>query len=319
MVRDMGQRPLPVVSAVLVFVAELNGIDVKIEDVASELQVAVVTCKLRYEELLEKLVKVARALPWGEDVTVKNIMKHTSFVVQYMELMSMLMSLKNDKRKSFEDVGFDLDYLIDDCLSNENDYALDVIDAENESHYFRASSLSNESTNRFQISRECLAMVYSKIKNDMYEHESTDSRNNNIRRRKRRNGIISYTDWWKGESEMSKKLLVKEIVEKDVGLSAMPPSFDRGCLAYERRKEKIKAAEFRIHKTMYPSDAGSIDKIKLGSVEHVNAGKKRRRKMKVDVDWENFIIENILLHQMEEVEIEKGYYKALLDLHVFNY
>ncbi|KAJ8531537.1 hypothetical protein K7X08_026971 [Anisodus acutangulus] len=315
-----GRRPLPVVAAVLVFVAELNGIDVKIEDVANELQVAIVTCKLRYKELLERLVKVAQALPWGEDVTVKNIMKHATFVIQYMELKSM--SSKNssdDKRKSFEDVGFDLDYLIDDCLSNENHYALDVIDAENESQYFRASSLSSESPNRFQISQECLAMVYSKIKNDMYEHESTDSRNNNIGRRKRRYGIISYTDWWKGESEMSKKLLVKEIVEKDVGLSAMPPSFDSSCLAYERRKEKIKAAKFRIHKTMYPWDAKLIDKVDLGSVEHVKNGKKRRRKMKVDVDWEDFIIETLLLHQVEEEEIEKGYYKALLDLHVFNY
>ncbi|XP_060188927.1 LOW QUALITY PROTEIN: plant-specific TFIIB-related protein PTF2-like [Lycium barbarum] len=319
-----GRRPLPVVGSVLVFVAELNGVDVRIEDVADELGVEVVTCKLRYKELLERLVKVARGLPWGEDVTVKNIMKHATFVIQYMELKSMS-KLKNSgdgKRKSFEDVGFDLDYLIDDCLSNENDYAIDFNDGENDSRYFRterASNLSSESPNRFQISLECLAMVYSKIKNDMYVNESTISRDNSIPRRKRRYGIISVTDWWKGESEMSKMLLMKELVEKDVGLSAMPPSFDRGCLTYERRKEKIKAAKFRIHKTMYPSDAGSMDKVDVGPVEHVNAGKKRRRKTKVDVDWEDVIIETLLLHQVKEEEIEKGYYKALLDLHVFNY
>ncbi|XP_059275161.1 plant-specific TFIIB-related protein PTF2-like [Lycium ferocissimum] len=317
-----GRRPLPVVVAVLVFVAQLNQIDdVTIEDVANELQVAAVTCKLRYKELLERLVKVARALPWGEDVTVKNIMKHASFVIQYMELKSMSKN-SNDKRKSFEDGGFDLDYLIDDCLSSGNDYALDVNDTENNSQYFQmdhASSLSIESPNRFQISPECLAMIYSKIKNDMYVVESTDSRDNNIRKRKKSYDIFSYTDWWKGESEMSKKLLVKQIVEKDVGLRAMPPSYDSGCLAYERRKEKIKAAKFRIHKTMYPSDAGSIDNIELGSLEHVNTGKKRRRKTKVNVDWEDFVIETLLLHQVKEEEIEKGYYKTLLDLHVFNY
>ncbi|KAL3372575.1 hypothetical protein AABB24_004896 [Solanum stoloniferum] len=315
-----GRRPLPVVAAVLVFVAQLNQVDVVIEDVANELQVAVVTCRLRYKELLERLVKVARGLPWGEDVTVKNIMKHATFVIQYMELKSMLKN--RNKNKNFEDVGFDLDYLIDDCLSNGNDYALDADDTVNDSQYFQidhSTRLSIEGPNRFQISQECLAMIYSKMKNEMYVQESTNSRDNSIRKRKRRYGMLSYTDWWKGESEMSKKLLVKQIVEKDVGFSVMPPSFDRGCLAYERRKEKIKAAKYRIHKTMYPSDASSIDTIDVGSLEHVNAGKRRRKKMKFDVDWEDFIIETLLLHQVEEVEIEKGYYKTLMDLHVFNY
>ncbi|PHU18898.1 hypothetical protein BC332_10049 [Capsicum chinense] len=239
-----GRRPLPVVVAVLVFVAELNGVDLMIEDVANELQVAVVTCRLRYKEVLERLVKVSRGLPWGEDVTVKNIMKHAPFVIQCMELKSM--SKSSDKRKSFEDVGFDLDYLIDDCLSNDNDYALDVDDTENELQYFqmeRVSRLSDESTNRFQISQECLAMIYSKIKNEMYVVESTNRRNTNTRKRKRRYDILSYTEWWKGESEMSKKLLMKQIVENDVGLSAMPPSYHSGCLAYERRKEEIKAVK----------------------------------------------------------------------------
>ncbi|XP_006367778.1 transcription factor IIIB 60 kDa subunit [Solanum tuberosum] len=315
-----GRRPLPVVAAVLVFVAQLNQVDVVIEDVANELQVAVVTCRLRYKELLERLVKVARGLPWGEDVTVKNIMKHATFVIQYMELKSM--SKNRNKNKNFEDVGFDLDYLIDDCLSNGNDYALDADDTVNDSQYFQidhSTRLSIEGPNKFQISQECLAMIYSKMKNEMYVQESTNSRDNSIRKRKRRYGMLSYTDWWKGESEMSKKLLVKQIVEKDVGLSVMPPSFDSGCLAYERRKEKIKAAKYRIHKTMYPSDASSIDTIDVGSLEHVNAGKRRRKKMKFDVDWEDFIIETLLLHQVEEVEIEKGYYKTLMDLHVFNY
>ncbi|CAN4102524.1 unnamed protein product [Withania somnifera] len=315
-----GRRPLPVVGAVLVFVGQLNGIYVTIEDVANELQVAAVTCRLRYKELLERLVKVARALPWGEDVTVKNIMKHAVFVIQYMELKSM--SKDSDKRKSFKDVGFDLDYLIDDCLNIDYDYDLEVDDTKKESQYFqmeRPSRLSIESPNRFQISQECLALVYSKIKTEMFLVESTNSRKNTIRKRKRRYDILSYTEWWKGESEMSKKLLVKQIIEKDVGLSALPPSYDSGCLAYERRREKIKAAKFRIHNTMYPSDVGSIDKIELCPLEHVNAGKKRRRKMQVDVDWEDFIIETLLLHQVEEEEIEKGYYKTLLDLHVFNY
>ncbi|KAH7837478.1 hypothetical protein Vadar_014340 [Vaccinium darrowii] len=83
-----GRTLLPVVVAVLVFVAQLNEVNVWIEDVAMELHVAVATCKSRYKELLECLVKVAQVLPWGKDITVKNILKNAPFVLQYMELMS---------------------------------------------------------------------------------------------------------------------------------------------------------------------------------------------------------------------------------------
>lgn len=73
-----GRRPLPVVVAVLVLVAELNGVEgVKIEEVAREVHVAVSTCRLRYKELLEVIAKVAQEiLPWGKDVNVKNAVKN---------------------------------------------------------------------------------------------------------------------------------------------------------------------------------------------------------------------------------------------------
>ncbi|KAA8519671.1 hypothetical protein F0562_013884 [Nyssa sinensis] len=75
------RRPLPVVAAVLVFVAQLNQVEVRIEDVAKELHVAVSTSRLRYKELLESLVKVAQVLPLGKDITVKNIVKNAPFVL----------------------------------------------------------------------------------------------------------------------------------------------------------------------------------------------------------------------------------------------
>ncbi|KAJ0682209.1 hypothetical protein HanPI659440_Chr16g0644851 [Helianthus annuus] len=57
------------------FVCELNDVEISIDDLAGQLNVAVATCKLRYKELLKCLVDVARAnLPWGDDVNVKNIM-----------------------------------------------------------------------------------------------------------------------------------------------------------------------------------------------------------------------------------------------------
>ncbi|PWA50894.1 hypothetical protein CTI12_AA468810 [Artemisia annua] len=50
----------------------------------------------------------------------------------------------------------------------------------------------------------------------------------------------------------------------------------------------------------------------------VNNKTRKRKGKKCDSDWENFVIETFLHHQVKEEEIEKGYYNTLLDLHVLN-
>lgn len=302
-----GRRPLPVVVAVLVFVAELNGVEVRMEDVARELNVAVITCRLRYKELLERLVEVAQVLPWGKDVTVKNIVRNASFVIQYMEIKSMSKRENPDKNGGFD---LDLDDLVGDCLSKRIDYWND--DVEHDSQYFegeRSPTWSVEEMEKYKISHECLSLIYLKFLDELSDFRSNaESGKDNRRKRKRGFDLVTCTDWWKGKSELSKKLFLKQILEKDVGLNAMPPSFVSGCLAYKRRRKKIQAAKLRIEKIMNPSHADS---------ECVNVGKKRR-KTHVEIDWEDFVIETLLLHQVKEGEIEKGHYNTLLDLHVFN-
>ncbi|XP_028754267.1 plant-specific TFIIB-related protein PTF2-like [Neltuma alba] len=61
-----GRKPLPLVVAVLVLVAELNQVEIGISELAKEVHAVVSTCKTRYKELLEKLVEVAQVLPWEE-------------------------------------------------------------------------------------------------------------------------------------------------------------------------------------------------------------------------------------------------------------
>ncbi|KVH33245.1 hypothetical protein Ccrd_025823, partial [Cynara cardunculus var. scolymus] len=61
--------------------------------------------------------------------------------------------------------------------------------------------------------------------------------------------------------------------------------------------QKIEATKKRIEKIRRPSMA-----------------RKRR-----DTDWEDFMIETLLFHQVKEEEIEKRHYNTLLDIHVFNY
>jgi transcription factor IIIB subunit 2 len=66
-----------------------------------------------------------------------------------------------------------------------------------------------------------------------------------------------------------------------------------------------------------------IDRIILGddSGDLVDSpeGRKRRKRGSCDgIDWEDCIIELLLLHGANEGEIEQGQYRRLLELHVFS-
>ncbi|XP_075496551.1 plant-specific TFIIB-related protein PTF2 [Primulina tabacum] len=315
-----GRRPIPVVAAVLVFVAELNQVPVKIEDVANELHVVVGTCKKRYKELLERLVEVARVLPWGKDVTVKNLLKNAPFVIQYMEMKSSMIC--NRKRKSFEHVECDMEGLIGDCLSKE--FGNGIYNSSSQDGnlpYFEvghSSNLIHESPDRFQISPECLSIIYSSFLDEVSLAKVSAEKGMENRRKPQRSCDFQVcTDWWEGKSELSKKLVLMQIFEKDVGLDPTPPSFDKGRLAKQRRQEKVKNAKRRIHRIMNPFMSNSGYGKDFCVLEHEKSAKKRK-KMQMDIDWEDLIIETLLLHNVEDDEIVNGHYNVLLALHVFD-
>ncbi|KAF7810161.1 plant-specific TFIIB-related protein PTF2 [Senna tora] len=264
-----GRRPLPLVVAVLVLVADLNQVKVQI---------------------------VAQVLPWGKDITTKNVVKNAPFIIQYMERKAM--SKPKDKRKNLDRQEFNLVGVISECLRQDDGYGYETnsINLENDSQYnFSQSKVhsirpSIEDGNKLDISSECLSMLFKNSAEQIDLHECSE--------------------WWNGKSELSKKLLLKQVLEKDVGLDRMPPSFLSGCLKSKIRRGKINAAKARIDRIMYPLNAN------CGTYPSV---KKRKRRGKLDgVDWEDLIIETLLLHQVREEEIEKGHYNTLLDLHVFN-
>ncbi|KAL3645607.1 hypothetical protein CASFOL_010787 [Castilleja foliolosa] len=306
-----GRKPMPVVAAVLFFVSELNEVNAKIEDIAKELHVALATCKRRYKELLERLVQAARVLPWGKDVTVKNIIKNAPFVIQYMEMKSL-----TNKNESFESF-IDIEGLVGDCLKKEIGYGLD--NQVCSSSYFEIDHTSNLCIDRFEISPDCLALIYSNHLNEI-SLAKANAEENHDRGRRENLDLQLCGDWWKGKSDLTKKLVLKEVLEKDVGLDVMPPSFDKACLDNEKRLEKIKAAKLRIQRIMNPRIAESGCDISSDSCVPApeNPEKKKRKKWKADIDWEDLIIETLILHNVKEGEIEKGHYNALLDLHVFN-
>ncbi|XP_021907770.1 plant-specific TFIIB-related protein PTF2 [Carica papaya] len=313
-----GRRPLPLVVAVLVFVAELNGVKLGIEEVVKYVHVAVVTCRKRYKELLEKLVKVAHQmdLPWGKDVTVKNIVKHAPIVISYMEARSMKEHC-NDHNE-LDPNEFDLQDVLRECLSKDVGYWSNDHRVESESRYFdvgdenAVTTSTNHDLEQSRISPESLSLIYKKFANEVDsgkftgEYGSVDGRRESF-------DLRACRDWWNGQSKLSKKLLLKQIIESDVGLDALPPSYIKGCMVLERRRERIKVAKIRINNIMHPSDT---DNSNFGALSSINAGKKRKRAVASEIGWEDLIIEILLLHKVKEEEIEKGHYNVLLDLHV---
>ncbi|KAK9051692.1 hypothetical protein SSX86_028320 [Deinandra increscens subsp. villosa] len=307
-----GRRPVPVVVAVMVFVCELNEVEISMDDLAGQLNVAVVTCKVRYKELLKRLVDVARAnLPWGDDVNLKNIMKNAPLVIQYMEVKSMCDPGK--ETISVEDIDADLDCLVNDCLDREDESLVVQDSGRNESQ--GSSDWEVEDLERLKVSPECLSAIYSKYMEEYSKMKTLMKRGDNtkIGSSEKYDFFVDTTEYWSGDSELSKKLFLDKILEKDVGLNAMPPSFVNGCLKTQKIKEKIKAATIRIEKIRQPLLAAKRSK---ESDDRLPTVKSRKRK-KIDIDWEDFIIETLLLHDVKEEEIEKGYYNTLLDLHVF--
>ncbi|KAI3745648.1 hypothetical protein L6452_08051 [Arctium lappa] len=263
--------------------------------------VAAGTCKLRYKEILNILVDVARVhLPWGNDVSVKNIMKNAPIVIQYMEMKSMCNPAK--QIKTLEEVGMDLDGLVVDCLNkgDENRSIEDYTDfTYNRSQ--DSTNWANEDLERLNVSPECLSTIYLKYLDEYSNVKTSIERIDNKKRERtsKSDFYVDTTDFWCGDSELSKKLFLDKILEKDVGLNAMPPSFVNGCLKTKRRKEKIEAAKMRIEKIMRPSMAANESGGLCVRLPFCYSKRKRR-----DTDWEDFVIETLLLHQVKEEEIE---------------
>ncbi|XP_021761250.1 plant-specific TFIIB-related protein PTF2-like [Chenopodium quinoa] len=324
-----GRRPGPVAVAVLVFVGAVNGIEVRIEDVAKEMNVAIRTCKLRYKELLEAMVEVAQNLPWGSDVNAKNIVKNAPFVLKYMEMKSMEDRGREKSKFSDGSPGFDLGDVVEECLSKEVEYK--GIDGGDSAVDNGLGCLNGtEGLENLKVSHGELAKVYSKFKSEFLNRNLT-KKNDTVDYGDRLGGldVEFFDEWWSGRSDMCEKLLMEQLLEKDVGLDVLPPSYIRGCNVVKKRREKIREAKRRINSIISPPivtssnaflhnglDAQPHSSDDISTLENVNSQKKRK-KGHDNIDWEDFIIESLLLHQVKEEEIEKGHYNALLGLYVF--
>ncbi|KAJ0080889.1 hypothetical protein Patl1_10521 [Pistacia atlantica] len=173
-------------------------------DVAKEVHCVGGTCRRRYSELLEALVKVAQVLPWGKDVNVKNIMKNAPFVMRYMEMKSMENKKEDKKRVKFGGVNFD--GMVRECLGKDFDYGIDENEVETDARYFDMDDRRGFNRggvgngDKIELSHECLKMIYTKFSNEV-DGRRLSRVSEEVYGRKRRRGfeLSACKDWWNGK------------------------------------------------------------------------------------------------------------------------
>ena len=280
------------------FIAEMNNVDANLEEIAGYSYARPATCQKRKKELKEALIQVAKKiLPWGEDVTSKNIVCHAPFLLKFME-----------RRSEKGDLDFGLP--VTSMCSVDEDVSKHSSATDDHQLIKNAEEL--------KICVESLKEAYRKAVVAARLVDPAEEAKKSLERMKNRN-IVSHPSSLSYDKSPCPRNTpsLDEILRRDVGYDAPPPSFTAGFKARETRKEKIASAKQRISKiTKQKSDKG------VGTNDHVlpvcsKKGKKRQEQCSRGIDMEDLIIELLLLHRVTEEEIEQGHYNRLLDLYVF--
>ena len=173
--------------------------------------------------------------------------------------------------------------MVDECLSQEGEYAygVDGLIHRKDSQYFSLQSNGDREgivdVEGLQISLECLSLMYEKFLNENIDVMS--SRSANVQ--KRRRFELDFQERWNGESKLNIKLVLKELLEKDIGVETMPPSFVNGQLKCKMRREKINAAKKRIKRITPPLHSDLGDTANLGVLDNTCTGRKKKKKKRM--------------------------------------
>ncbi|KAG0591148.1 hypothetical protein KC19_1G153700 [Ceratodon purpureus] len=287
-----GRRPLPVVAAVLALVAEANQIKFDFDDVVREVYSHPRTSRMRLTELKEALVGVGQKLPWGKDITVKTLDKHLPFLLKFLES-----DMKRAKKKS--------------C------------------------SVSLLPLPQRQHTRSPTKLESSYAQKGVESHKSNmqPSASDCISSAKGTSATGRQSGLFLEDGRSVELKLVEALKRKEVEWQAWPKSFLVGADAHCRRRGKIRAAMERIRlakqglllrvdnnqpKSSLPVPSSDS---KLRDAERSRA--KRRKvdsglslqKIKRELDWEDLVIEYLLLRGVNHTQLEDGYYKAALGVH----
>ncbi|EEE69058.1 hypothetical protein OsJ_28063 [Oryza sativa Japonica Group] len=350
-----GRFPLPLIAALVAFAAEANGVtSITVEDIARDISARLHTSLRRYKELVDALVRVARELlPWGADVNAKNLLLNAPVLLRLMEMRSQ----SDPSEQFLESFAPDIAGIVQACSAVDDDeskylqvapqLASDDLDSNN-------SGQEGKELENFKISEECLSSAYQNVLKRLAQLQRLGQVGKGANRKRQRIGglelepcIDSLDDGW------TKDMVLEDVVNIDVGFDVPPPSFAAGMKLQKKRRARIEAAKCRIDairkgpvesenklqaalrnedacspqkparkkrgkKRIAGSDRAMNGELPIEMPDGPGGEKKRRKGAPSDgIDWEDCIIELLLLHGANEEEIEQGQYRRLLDLHVF--
>ncbi|XXG57419.1 hypothetical protein AAC387_Pa03g4572 [Persea americana] len=237
----------------------------------------------------------------------------------------MAMKSKQDSKNSGLDskelIRFNLQDMVSECTRQEDEYGMGDYLVENNSQYFSVKQRNGlvccDDLKGLKLSEDCLWQRYVEYLNGVSFVELTMRETVMGRGQKRKRGgmILGCEDWWVKNSDLKKKDSHDQILERNVGLDALPPSFVAGMKARKKGREKINSAKLRIGEIIQPAAAGLDGEKVVSSFEKLEARKEWKQGF---IDSEDCIIELLLLLGANEEQVEQGHYNTLLDLHFFN-
>jgi transcription factor IIIB 90 kDa subunit len=350
-----GRYPLPLIAAVVTFSAEVNGVtSVSMDDIAQDLSVGLRTSLRRYKELIDALVRVARQLlPWGADVNAKNLLLNAPMLLRLMEMQSQ----SDPSERFIESFAPDMAGIVQVHSSLDDDesrYLQIVPSGADDSDLGNTVQVFNGMEDQ-KISGKSLSDAYQNVLQRLARLQELGQVGKGANRRKIWREALELEPWMDSVvDDWGKHISLEELEDIDIGYDAPPPSFTANLELEKQRRERIEAAKRRIDAIRKASAAISNHSQPVPRAEDVcppqklprnergrkkmdgrdkimprdtvvanpigpDGSKKRRRRVSLDgIDWEDCIIELLLLHGASESEIEEGQYRRLLELHVFS-
>ncbi|CAO2211627.1 unnamed protein product [Urochloa humidicola] len=353
-----GRYPLPLIAALVAFSAEVNGVtSLSLEDIAQDISAGIRTTLRRYKELVGALVHVARQLlPWGADVNAKNLLLNAPVLLRLMEMRTQS-DPSEEFLESFAPNIAGIVQAYSSVDDDESKYlqitpvGVDDFDFDN---FVQEEKVFEDQ----KITEKGLSDAYQNVLKRLTHLQKLGKVSKGADRRKRWKGGLELEPWMGTVVDGWKKdMLLEDVVDIDIGYDAPPPSFTAGVELKKQRRARIEAAKQRIdairkdpaapaassnhsqpgvrnedacppqklaRKKRGGKRADDIDRIilsdNLKEMPDSPDGKKKRRKRgsRDSIDWEDCIIELLLLHGANEAEIEQGQYRRLLELHVFS-
>ncbi|OEL21072.1 Plant-specific TFIIB-related protein PTF2 [Dichanthelium oligosanthes] len=353
-----GRYPLPLVAALVAFSAEVNGVtSLSVEDIAQDISAGLRTSLRRYKELVDALVHVSRQLlPWGADVNAKNLLLNAPVLLRLMEMRSQS-DPSEEFLESFAPNIAGIVQAYTSVDDDESKYLRIAPVVANDFDFDSFGQEEKEFEDQ-KITEKGLSDAYQNVLLRLSQLQKLGKVGKSADRRKRWKGGLVLEPWMDAVDDGWKKdMTLEDVVDIDIGYDAPPPSFTASMELQKQRRARIEAAKQRIDaiRKAPAAPAASTNHSQLGvrnedacppqkmsrkkrggkRVDDINQivlsdnleempgspdGKKRRRKggSSDGIDWEDCIIELLLLHGANEEEIEQGQYRRLLELHVFS-